>query len=329
MDDEAFGGDDGGMTAVETPDLWTTTDPLGEALHALRVQGVFYARSELTAPWGLELPAMPDCLWFHFPVLGHCLLEIGDAEPQLLQAGDFALVPSGERHFLRSEAGARTVSMYDPPYEQVSDSYILMRHGEGGAPTSLVCGAVRVDHPAAKSLLAVLPETIHIGSTSSPQYEWMQSTLRLMGSEASALRPGGEAVITRLADILIIQTIRSWIESDEAGQAGWLSGLRDPQIGRAITAIHRQPDRPWSVASLADHVSMSRSSFAERFTRVVGEPVLSYLTRWRMQVAASALSEGDSTVAELAQRLGYQSEAAFSRAFKRVTGTSPGALRKP
>jgi AraC-like DNA-binding protein len=147
-------------------------------------------------------------------------------------------------------------------------------------------------------------------------------------AEARELRPGGEAVITRLADILVIQVIRSWMQTDPAAQTGWLGALRDPHIGRAITLIHRDPARAWTVASLADELAMSRSAFAARFTALVGEPAMTYVARWRMQVATSALREERTTVGELADRLGYQSEAAFSRAFKRIIGVSPGTVRR-
>jgi AraC-like DNA-binding protein len=148
-----------------------------------------------------------------------------------------------------------------------------------------------------------------------------------MAAETRDLRPGGEAVITRLSDVLVIQAIRCWIEADPTAQSGWLGALRDPQIGRALSLIHGDPARAWSVASLADELAMSRSSFAARFTELVGEPAMQYVTRWRMQVATSSLQEEGATVAELANRLGYRSEAAFARAFKRVVGNAPGAVK--
>ena len=135
-------------------------------------------------------------------------------------------------------------------------------------------------------------------------------------------------MITRLGDILVIQAIRAWIESDPAAQTGWLGALQDPQIGRAISLIHRDPARDWTVASLADELAMSRSAFAARFTDLVGEPVMRYVARWRMHLAVATLKDEDATVGELADRLGYRSEAAFSRAFKRVMGASPGAFRR-
>ena len=156
----------------------------------------------------------------------------------------------------------------------------------------------------------------------------MHSTLRLIAAEGRELRPGGEAVITRLSDILVIQAIRTWIAGHPDGQTGWLGALQDPRIGRAMSLVHQDPARSWSVASLARETAMSRLAFAARFTDLVGEPVMQYVTRWRMQVALHDLQHDAVAVAELAARMGYESEAAFSRAFKRTVGISPGAARR-
>lgn len=308
-------------------DPFPPSDPLGEALHFLRMSGAYYCRSELTAPWGFTMPPMPGYLWFHVVTSGRLCLEAGD-DRRWIQPGDLALVPHGDGHVLRSEPGAPAPDILDLEREPVSDRYEILRHGAGGASTGLICGAVRFRHPAAANLIDILPRTIHIEASTSPKLEWMRTMLQLMAAEARELRPGGEAVITRLGDILVIQAIRAWMESDPAAQAGWLGALQDPQIGRAITLIHRDPARHWTVASLAYELAMSRSAFAARFTALVGEPVMSYVTRWRMQLAAAALKDEDVTIGELADRLGYQSEAAFSRAFKRVMGMPPGAIRK-
>ncbi len=176
--------------------------------------------------------------------------------------------------------------------------------------------------------MRLLPRLIYIESWRSPQWEWIQSTLRLMALEARELRPGGETVITRLADILVIQAIRAWIAEDPVAQTGWLGALQDQQIGHAILLIQREPARPWTVALLADEVSMSRSAFAARFKELMGEPPMQYAARWRMNMALTWLKEEDSPLGALADRLGYQSEAAFSRAFKRFIGVSPGVARR-
>jgi AraC-like DNA-binding protein len=220
------------------------------------------------------------------------------------------------------------VNLFDLPREQVSDRYEILRHGGGGAPTTITGGAVRFDHPAACRLVTLLPKVITVDAWNSPELESIQSTLRLMAVEAQELRPGGEAVVTRLADILVIQAIRSWMAQDPAAQTGWLGALQDKQIGRALALVHRDPSHPWTVESLADEVAMSRSAFTARFTSLVGEPVMHYVARWRMNVALTWLKADNVPLAEVAGRLGYESEAAFRRTFKRVTGFSPGAVRR-
>ncbi len=309
-------------------DPWVPVDPLGEALHFLHMSGVFYTRSEFTAPWALALPPMPDCLMFHVVTSGRCWLDVEGNEPCLLQPGDFALVPHGEGHQLLSAPGVHAANLFDLPREQISERYELLQYGKGGEATSMICGAVRLDHPAAHQLIRFLPKLLLIEAWRSPHMEWIQSTLRLMATEARELRPGGETIITRLADILVIQAIRSWMAEDPTAQTGWLGALHDKQIGHALLLIQRDPAQAWTVASLADAVAMSRSAFAARFKELVGESPMQYVTRWRMNVALSLLKEEYVPLGELADRLGYQSEAAFSRAFKRFIGISPGAARR-
>jgi AraC-like DNA-binding protein len=308
-------------------DPWGPSDPLGEALHYLRMNGVYYCRSELTAPWGFSLPPMPGYLWFHVVASGGFSLDAGAEEPTFVGQGDLSLVPRGEGQVLRSEPGIAAPDILELEVERISDRYDVLRHGEGGVPTTLICGAVRFDHPAGMNLVQVLPRILHIPAADS-RMDRIQGTLALMAAEARELRPGGEAVITRLADILVIQAIRSWIETDPGARAGWLGALQDPQIGRAISLVHRDPSRHWTLASLAAEVAMSRSAFAARFSELVGEPAMQYVTRWRMQLAQTALQADGATAAELANRLGYRSEAAFARAFKRVVGAPPGAVKR-
>jgi AraC-like DNA-binding protein len=305
---------------------WTPTDAVGEALHVLRMSGAFYCRSVLGAPWGMTMPPMPGCLWFHVVTSGVCLLEVGDGETLRLGPGDLVLVPRGEGHVLRGEPDALAPEITAIPHDMVENRYALLEHGGDGARTTMVCGAVRFDHPAARTLVALLPDLVHVPV--SPLTERLQDTLRLMALEVDEMRPGGEAVLTRLADVLVIQAIRTWLETDDAARTGWLGALADRHVGRALALIHRDPARDWTVAALAAELALSRSSFAARFTELVGEPVMAYVTRWRMHVALDRLQSGDATVAQLAGTLGYRSEAAFSRAFKRVVGTSPGKARQ-
>ncbi len=303
------------------------TDPLGETLHLLRLTGTLYCRSELTAPWGVDLPPFDGCMMFHIVTAGRCWLEVKGDEPRLLQQGSLALVPHGNGHRIRSSPTAEAVPLFDIPVEQVSDRYEIMRYGGAGDLTHLTCGVVRFDHVAAQQLIALLPKVLQIDTWDDDEGSWLQSTLRFISREAKELRPGGETVITHLADILIIQAIRSWIDSAREADRGWLAALRDDQVGRAIAAIHREPEKDWTVALLAKAVGMSRSGFSARFTKLVGESAMRYLTQWRMQLARTQLQETSDPLSVLADRLGYQSEAAFSRAFKRVFGVSPGSVR--
>ncbi|HSC86726.1 MAG TPA: AraC family transcriptional regulator [Polyangiaceae bacterium] len=311
-------------------DLWGPIDPLGEALHYLRMSGMFYCRSELTAPWGLALPPM-EGLSFHVVTSGQCWLDVDGLPPRRLEPGDLVLLPHGEGHRLSTEAGGRTIPIDQLPQARMSERYGILRHGGGGAATELVCGAVRFDHPAAHHVVRLLPQVIHIDSGWSSQTGmagWMRSTLQLLAAECRELRPGGEAIITRLADVLVVQAIRTWMERDPSARTGWLAALHDPRIGRALLLVHREPARDWSVESLATEAGMSRSGFAARFTELVGEPAMQYVTRWRMLVALTWLNESDASASEMGHRLGYQSEAAFNRAFKRILGTTPGAARR-
>ena len=296
-------------------------------LHDLRMSSTFYTRCQFSGNWGLELPVIEDTVMFHAVTSGRCWLEVAETDPILLQPGGLALVPHGQGHRLGSDLEAESTHLWDVPRDYEDEHYEVLRLGSGGRPTALICGTIRFDHPAAHRLVSILPRVINIEAMGSLELGWIQSTLQFMAAEAREPRPGGETVITRLADILVIQAIRAWIERDPAAQTGWLGALRDPQVGRAITLIHRAPAHAWTVAELADEVAMSRSAFAARFTRLAGEPPMQYVTRWRMQLAQTWLREDGATVAELAARLGYRSEAAFSRAFKRVIGVSPGAIR--
>jgi len=303
-------------------------DPVGEALHQLRMRAAFYCRSELSAPYGIDLPALPGSLMFHIVTSGRAWLEVDGEEPLCLQPGELGLVPHGRGHRLVSEPGQPTRDLFDLPRTLLSKRYEWLRHGGGGAPCSMLCGAVSFDHPAAIKLISALPRLVHVDAWSEPEAQWLQSTLHFIAAEASQLQPGGETIITRLCDVLVIQAIRAWMRSSQAGGSGWLAALQDEQIGPALAQVHRQPEHTWSVESLAALCSMSRSAFAARFAELVGESPMRYVTRWRMQVALGWLRESDATLLEVALRLGYSSEAAFSRAFKRAIGSSPGAARR-
>ncbi|MEM7681800.1 MAG: AraC family transcriptional regulator [Planctomycetota bacterium] len=302
-------------------------DPLGEALQTLSMDGVFYARSHLTAPWGIDLPPMTDTLMFHVVTRGVCYIQDGPDQHHTLPAGTFTLLPRAQRHVLVSAPGAPVEDLFDLPRQEIGDRYEVLVHGRGGDRCDLVCGAVSMQHPAARRLVDLLPDRIVVESWSAAQTDWFQSILRLIAHETESLAPGSEAVVTRLADVLVIQAIRSWIERDPAASTGWLGALRDPQVGRALAAVHRHPERSWTVENLAEHAAMSRSAFAARFVELVGQTPIDYARQWKMRIAEDRLRNGEP-VSELAYALGYASEAAFRRAFKRVTGTAPGAARR-
>ena len=267
-------------------------------------------------------------MMFHIVTAGQCWLDVAGEEPRLLRQGSLALVAQGMGHGIRSAPDVELEPLFDIPVEQVSDRYEVMRHGGGGEFTHLTCGVVRFDHVAAEHLIALLPQVIQIDTWDEDEDSWLQSTLRFISREAKELRPGGETVITRLADILVIQMIRSWIDSAPDADQGWLAALSDEQVGGALALMHRDPAQQWTVASLASEIGMSRSAFSARFTQLVGESALRYLTRWRMQLARIKLRETSEPLAVLAGELGYQSEAAFCRAFKRVFGVPPGSVRR-
>ena len=304
------------------------SDPVGEALHFLRMTGTFYCRSEFTAPWALALPPMNRCLMLHVVTSGECWLEVEGSPSHLLRPGALALVPHGEGHQMASEPNLDGTELFSITRQQVSERYEILQLGGGGTAATAVCAVFQFDHPAAQQLIKLLPRLIVVDAFDFPHRDWIASTLRLMAAEARELRPGGETVITRLADILVIHAIRSWIAQDPNAQIGWLGALRDRQIGRAIASVHREPARDWSLETLASEAAMSRSAFAARFTELVGEPAMQYVTRWRMHTALMWLREDAASVGDLSRRLGYQSEAAFSRAFKRYMGVSPGAARR-
>lgn len=303
-------------------------DPLAETLQHLRMDGMFYCRSELSAPWGLDLPPMPGCVWFHVVTEGRCTLADHEGNELPVSSGDIVVFPHGRGHRGISAEGVATPSVFDLPHHYLSERYAILRHGGGGERTHLVCGLVRMGSPGARSLIDLLPPVLRMDTSVPEQWQWLPGLLALMANETRSPRPGAEAVVTRLCDIFVIQAIRSWIDGTPKAAQGWVGALRDPVVGPAIALIHQQPEHPWTVAELATAVGLSRSAFAARFTELVGQPAKAYLTEWRMQVAQDILGNESASIAEIAQRLGYGSEAAFSRAYKRTVGEAPSVTRR-
>lgn len=315
------------QTANSTDDAFRSVDPLGEALHALRLSGTFFCRSELSAPWGINLPPMPDSLMFHIVTEGSAWITFANGSRHKLETGDFALVPQGRGHAIVDDPETRAINLFDYDRPLLSPRYELLEINGGGERTSLICGVGSVKDPAARRMVGLLPGIIPM-KAATPGNEWLRSSIQVMMEEARSLGPGGDAVITRFSDIFVVQTIRHWFRTDPHARTGWLGALQDPQVGHALSLIHRDPTQAWTVESLAAAVGVSRSGLAARFADLVGETPMSYLRKWRFEVALNWLRDTDQSLAEIAEQLGYESEASFSRAFKKATGRTPGSVRR-
>jgi AraC-like DNA-binding protein len=209
-----------------------------------------------------------------------------------------------------------------------SKGHAPLTYGGGGEGVTLICGYVVFEPGTAHPLLSVLPQVVHVRGEAGRARSWLESTLDLVAEEAVSDRPGAETLINRLTEAMFIQVVRAHLEQQEAAEASWLAGLRDPQIATALGHIHRAPESAWSVDALAAESGMSRSAFSARFRDLVGEPPVAYLTRWRMQVAAGHLRESRLTLGEIAERVGYQTEASFGKVFKRLLGVAPATYRR-
>jgi len=309
-------------------------DALTDVLQTVHLRGSLYFRSELTAPWGLAIPAAA-LAQFHAVRRGRCWLHLdrdASAEPLPLEPGDLVILPQGDAHRLTSAP----TGVVPEPLERVVQCHQKpgapkpLVYGGGGAAVTLICGyfVFEAARPGVHPLLSVLPPLISLQAAQGRGPSWLESILDLIAAEAADPRPGSETVVDRLTETLFIQVLRSYLESEAASGPSWLAGLRDPRIAEALGLMHREPAERWSVESLATRVGMSRTSFANRFRELVGETPLRYLARWRMQRAAQALRDGSASLPEIAERVGYRAEAAFSKVFKKMWGVAPGQYRR-
>lgn len=300
-------------------------DLLSELLADLRVESTVYCRYEMSEPWALAYPP-GEMAGFHLVVEGTMLVGMEGRDPLRLEAGDLVVFPHPTGHVMRGREPALPAPLADVLARR-SDG-LGLRYGGAGERAVYLCGGIRFsaggDHP----LLSALPEIIHIPRGEAAQLPWLETHMNAIACEATAGRPGAEMVMARLADVLFVQAVRAHLAALPEVSAGWPGALRDPPVARALSAIHRQPERPWTVESLGRMAGMSRSHFAERFARSVGEPPLSYLSRWRMHRARTLLRDGSVRMGRIARMLGYGSEAAFSTAFKRWNGMAPSEFRK-
>ncbi|HTB23071.1 MAG TPA: AraC family transcriptional regulator [bacterium] len=302
-------------------------DILTEVLGLLRLQNLVYGRLELSAPWGLEFPNQAWHVPFYIVARGSCVLGMEGSEDLPISAGDMVFLPHGGLHTLKDVAGSKV-----KPAEQVvtacfaQEQAMTVQHGGGGAETLLLGGLFRFESGAFAPFVRSLPDQIHLKGDGSAAL-WLEAVRQQLLAETLGTQPGAKIMVSRLADVLFIQALRAHINSCKKKEGGWLLALQDANLGAAITRIHQEPGKPWTVESLAEAAGMSRSAFAARFAGLVGEGPLAYLTRWRMDKAAELL-KNRLPVAAVAKRMGYASIPAFSRAFKRHRGTAPGALRK-
>lgn len=302
-------------------------DVLTNVLNKLRIRGRVFCSTDLSTPWAMSIE-QDNRAYFHVVESGGAWLTLEGAKKALpLASGDLVLMPHGHGHTLCGGSKTKPVPLERLLKRRPAGQQNL-RHGGGGDETHLICGSFEFESGIENPLLQLLPPLIHIRSYSGRTSEWLELTLKLLTNEARQTRQGSEAILTRLSDVVFVQAVRAWIEQQPEDQGGWLGALRDPKIGAALALIHREPERAWSVVSLSSEVGMSRSSFAARFTTKVGQPPLSYLTRWRMLLAADLLQDDLLTVREVAGRVGYQSDPSFHKAFKRQFGISPGVYRR-
>jgi AraC-like DNA-binding protein len=300
-------------------------DALSSVLQDLRLSAAHYCQCEVAEPWGIDLPRKHEAM-VHLILAGHCWLEASSLGPTPLQAGDVVILPHGSGHRLLSTPGAESHPIESLSPQRLGDTTYRLTSGGTGPKTQLVCCGVRFEAPAIHPLLELMPPVLLVRNEAD-RHPMLHALLAAMADELRQQRIGAATIMARLADVIVTHAVRGWIESHSERTHGWSVALRDPQIGRALAAFHGQPDLDWSVSLLAASANLSRSVFSERFTATLGTSPARYVARWRMHLASTWLRTGRMTVADIATRLGYASEASFSRTFKRLMGSPPASLR--
>jgi AraC-like DNA-binding protein len=313
-------------------------DALSETLRVVRLVGAIFINARFSAPWCYQSPAADSVasvlepgaervVIFHLITAGECYVEMPDQPPMKLIAGDAVLFPQGHAHLMNSELGL-------PPVAGKRLDAVLTRRpralafGGGGATTRLICGYLACDTRLARMLLGGLPSVVRVNVRGSNAGVWLEASLRYALAEARSPRPGGEGVLAKLAEVLFIEVLRLYMNEQHEGSTGWLAGVSDRIVGAALAAMHKSPAQAWTLEELARAANTSRSVLAERFHQLVGSSPMQYLTQWRMLLAANLLSRGDAPLARIAEDVGYQTDTAFSRAFRREFGRPPAAWRK-
>jgi AraC-like DNA-binding protein len=300
-------------------------DLLADLLLSIRLRSAVYFPMELRSPWGFSLSGSGAA--FHIVAFGTCWLEVvGMADPVQLSEGDHVILPRGDAHLIRDALTTRATDLVesDGPNAQK-----VVRVGRDGPVTRLLCGSLRLSHGATDPLLAILPPLLHFKPGTARPAPWVETTISKILEELDSSRLGAEAVVTRLAEVLLTQAVRAFFEQNaDRVRSGWLAAVQDKHIGRALTLMHSEPEMPWTISSLAGRAALSRSVFAAKFAQLVGEPPRRYLTSLRLNAAAARLRSTEDKLKTIVAAAGYDSVAAFAKAFKRHMGTTPGQYRK-
>ncbi len=314
-------------------------DVLSEVLKAVKLDGAVFFNGEFSSPWCARepdactmasyLPANPKhVIIFHLVTEGKGYVRIEeDSRAVSLEAGDIVILPQGNAHFMGNGPPVTPIDSTAQLRRVLAEGRMISQVGGGGELTKLICGYLTCDPQLCQVFLAGLPPIIKVHIRDSPSGQWLGDTFRYSVDHAEASGPGGEAVIAKLSEVLFVETLRRYIAKLPPSQTGWLAGVRDPDVGKALALLHNQPSHPWTIASLAHEVGVSRSVLAERFRHYLSDTPMGYLTHWRLQLAARVLVSTHKSVAEVAGEVGYESEPSFNRAFKREFGVPPARFR--
>jgi AraC-like DNA-binding protein/mannose-6-phosphate isomerase-like protein (cupin superfamily) len=304
----------------------TSETSVAALLNKMSMESVFCTHSTFSAPWAISMPPIENCMMFHLVIKGSASLVMGSLQTELV-AGDFILLPKGAGHSITDGQSSLCTPLHDLPIQIVSERFERLEFGGGGQLTTMLCGAITFRHPLTLRLLGILPNQILVKNDSSVS-KVIQALSDLLSNEALNAEVGSSGAISRLADLLVIAALRQYLENQKDNLIGWMGALEDKRIAKAVQLVHEFPSSHWSLDELATQVGMSRTSFAVEFKRLVGNSPIDYLTEWRMSLAFSDLQNSDASILSIAMECGYQSESAFSRAFKKITGFPPGEIRK-
>jgi AraC-like DNA-binding protein len=314
-------------------------DVLSEVLKVVKLRGALFFNAEASAPWCLNEPSSAQIapslkigsgrvILYHFVLEGRAFARTPDGRQEDLSSGDVVLIPHGDVHLLGNGWPEKPVDAIKAFAGNLKDGLKLVRFGGGGEVTKLVCGYMVMDPRLGEVLLAGLPKMVKVRVTDEPSGQWLKNSIRFSVGDDGASDAGGDLVIAKLSEVLFIETLRRYITGLPAEDTGWLAGVRDPVVGRALALMHADPANDWTVNELSRRVGMSRTRLAERFQHYIGDPPMAYLTRWRLKLGAEMLESGRETVANIAAAVGYGSESTFNRAFKREYQFPPAQYRR-